>query len=527
MEDVSTSGLISKPSVSVDDLFTQYHEIHTDGFNTLFRAQINGKWFIIKGLKEEFRKETEYLCLLDKEYELGKRLHHPHIVETFSRRCDPVVGDCIVLEYVDGIPLNEFLKKRSPLSVRKRIAKQILNAMDYFHKKQIIHRDLKPSNIIITRNGNNVKIIDFGLSDSDTFAILKQSAGTPRYMAPEMMKKGVSIDCRADIYSFGLILKQLCPRYLPWKHIIRKCTASHREKRYNSAGDIIGSMRNRELAFAISYCLITVAALFCTLFFFLHKNDNNNIANNPSDNHIVARLCDTTMDGKPCPGMPTLTDIDGNVYETIQLGCQCWMRENLRTTRYANGETIPLGTDTNTFVAYRYYPNHNTAELMPTFGYLYNWRAAMGHEQSSGENPSGVQGICPDGWHLPSDAEWNELEHYLIAREKYACSDNAEHIGKALASKEYWVDNKHDTDLLIFSPGFEQEKNNATGFNALPAGDFFHKENYFGMSAYFWTATELNAMRAPYRYVDHDQPVFGLYRGYYKAIGRSVRCVKD
>lgn len=131
------------------------------------------------------------------------------------------------------------------------------------------------------------------------------------------------------------------------------------------------------------------------------------------------------------------------------------------------------------------------------------------------------------GWHLPSDEEWNDLERYLIGREKYSCSDNAEHIGKALASTEYWTENSHNTDSLRHSPGYEQEKNNATGFTALPAGDFFHEENYFGMSAYFWTSTELNAMRAPYRYVDHDMPSFGLYRGYYKAIGRSVRCVKD
>lgn len=525
MEDISSSGLSTSPSVSVSDQFTQYHEIHSEGFNVLFRAQASGKWFIIKGLKKEFRHKTEYRCLLDKEYELGKQLHHSHIVKTISRTCDEVVGECIVLEYVDGISLKEFLKKGSPLSVRKRIAEQILSAMDYFHQKQIIHRDLKPANILITKNGNNVKIIDFGLSDSDTFAILKQSAGTPRYMAPEQLKKGVAIDCRTDIYAFGLILQQLCPHYLPWKHVARKCSARNREKRYHSAGEVSRSMRIRQVVFPIICCLLAAIVLLGLHFF--HNSPNNDNIVNESSNHSLAVQADTTLDGKPCPGMPTLTDIDGNVYETIQLGCQCWMRENLRTTRYANGETIPLGTDTNTFVAYRYYPNHNTAELMPTFGYLYNWRAAMGHEPSSGENPSGVQGICPDGWHLPSDAEWNELEHYLIAREKYACSDNAEHIGKALASKEYWADNKHDTDLLVYSPGFEQEKNNATGFNALPAGDFFHEENYFGMSAYFWTSTELNAMRAPYRYVDHDQPVFGLYRGYYKAIGRSVRCVKD
>ena len=521
MEDVSTSGLLTPPILS-NDGFTQYSEISSSGFNVLYRVQKNGKWFILKCLKEEYRNRTEYRCLLEKEFDLVKSLNHSHIVQTFSLETDPAVGECIVLEYVDGMPLNDFLKSDHPRSVRKKIANQILDAMDYFHNKQIVHRDLKPSNIIITKNGNNVKIIDFGLADSDTSAILKQSAGTPKYMAPEQMEIGTAIDCRADIYAFGLILKQLCPHYLPWKHVIRKCSASKRENRYNSASEIADSMRKHQRIYPIIYCLIAAAALSCALFFY---SFNNNIVKTAPHDSVAAKP-DSTLDGKPCPGMPTLTDIDGNVYATIQLGCQCWMRENLRTTRYANGETVPLGTDTNTFVGYRYYPNHS-AELVPTFGYLYNWKATMGHEKSSGTNPSGVQGICPDGWHVPSDAEWNELEHYLIGSEKYACSDNAEHIGKALASTEHWTENSHNDDLLRHSPGFEQEKNNATGFCALPAGDFFHEENYFGESAYFWTSTELNAMRAPYRFVDHDQPLFGIYRGYYKAIGRSVRCVRD
>ena len=434
MKDVSSSGLLTPFTVSVSHQFTQYHKIHSGEFNLIYRAQSDGKWFILKGLQKEFREDSAYRSLLKKEYEIGRQLHHPHIVETISWREDDQIGECIVLEYVEGGSLTDFLKKKKPMSVRVKIATQILDAMNYFHKKQIIHRDLKPSNILITKNGDNVKIIDFGLADGDMFAILKQAAGTPKYMAPELLNGGQAADCRADIYAFGLMLKQLGPHYLPWKRIVRKCTSPKREQRYHSAADISQSLHRRPIVFTIVFSLLALS--LCILPFLNYFQDQKIVSERaPASKRKITKV-DGTLDGKPCPEFPTVTDVDGNTYTTVQLGCQCWMRENLRVTRYADRESIPLGTDTNSFMRYRYFPNHS-AELVPTFGYLYNWLAAMGHSKSSMENPSGVQGICPDGWHLPSDAEWGELERYLIGSEKYASDDNAEHIGKALASKEY------------------------------------------------------------------------------------------
>ena len=121
-------------------------------------------------------------------------------------------------------------------------------------------------------------------------------------------------------------------------------------------------------------------------------------------------------DGQPCLGAPTVTDIDGNVYNTVQLGNQCWMRENLRTTRFANGDSILIDPnpvpiygweDTNPN-PYRYTPN-NDSSVVSVYGYLYNWSALMRGDSCSYAVPSGVQGICPDGWHVPSFYEWEEL----------------------------------------------------------------------------------------------------------------------
>ena len=102
------------------------------------------------------------------------------------------------------------------------------------YSKQIVHRDLKPENIIITHNGQNVKLIDFGLSDADWFAVLKIPAGTRRYAAPELIG-GKAVDCRADIYSLGCILKEMSPRY---RKVAEKCAAGSAAERYRDIREV-------------------------------------------------------------------------------------------------------------------------------------------------------------------------------------------------------------------------------------------------------------------------------------------------
>ena len=115
--------------------------------------------------------------------------------------------------------------------------------------------------------------------------------------------------------------------------------------------------------------------------------------------------------GQTCPGIPTVTDYDGNVYQTVQIGLQCWMAENLRTTHFADGTFIPMGVvgDESNFTYYRYYPNGDST-IVNVYGYHYNWKTAMHGAGSSNSNPSNQQGVCPSGWHLPSRAEWQEAE---------------------------------------------------------------------------------------------------------------------
>jgi uncharacterized protein (TIGR02145 family) len=216
-------------------------------------------------------------------------------------------------------------------------------------------------------------------------------------------------------------------------------------------------------------------------------------------------------------GTSTLTDYDGNVYSTVQIGDQCWMRENLRVTRYENGDMIPNYGYSSIFPC-RYAPNNDDNQVH-VYGYLYNWPAAMGGASSSNAVPSGVQGICPDGWHLPSQEEWHLFWSYMDAQFRYACYiDELHYFAKSMSSTAGW-----DATSYPCSPGNDQSLNNASGFNAYPAGYCYYGTPIaFGYNTFFWSSTENNFYglvcgRPDPFWVIHEDPTCGY----------SVRCVKD
>ncbi len=183
-------------------------------------------------------------------------------------------------------------------------------------------------------------------------------------------------------------------------------------------------------------------------------------------------------------GIDSVADYDGNVYPTVEIGNQCWMKENLRTTHYTDGTEIPVGTTISENTAYRYYPN-NSSSNVPTYGYLYNWAAVMYGAASSNANPSGVQGICPLGWHVPSKAEFEQLMLFVSSQSQYLCDNN--NISKALATSFGWLGWSND-DYFCF-PAYYTWLNNTTGFAAPPAGYWSGSSSAFGRDCTFWSST--------------------------------------
>ncbi len=205
----------------------------------------------------------------------------------------------------------------------------------------------------------------------------------------------------------------------------------------------------------------------------------------------------------------TLTDIDGNVYKSIDIGTQTWMAENLKTTKYNDGTAIPLITDNTAWLvlttpAYSWY-NNDAGTYKETYGALYNWFAVD-------EVSNGGKNICPTGWHLSTDTEWIILTTYVGG------VNNAGGKLKETGTSHWNAPNKDAT--------------NESGFTALPAGlrhDYSGEFLYIGMGGVWWSSTTGNPGNA-YRWDTYYERADVGYNGdipLQKRGGFSVRCVKN
>lgn len=217
----------------------------------------------------------------------------------------------------------------------------------------------------------------------------------------------------------------------------------------------------------------------------------------------------------------TVADADGNVYKTVVIGDQCWMRENLRTKHYSDGTEIPQGTYNTNDPCY-YNPGTSESETQ-IYGLLYNRAAAWRDNTGSASNPSGLQGVCPTGWHLPSAAEFDQMAAFLKYDANNSCGNSNDNLAKALASKEHW-----NTSDVTCAVGNDLTINNITLFTAQPAGKF--DGNFNDLYNYCWFMTSSrNEGSTDYQYVRylHNTESELKIGDRHRHHGLSVRCVKD
>lgn len=220
-----------------------------------YRIADDGKFFFFK---TPTQPDDRSHGLLRREYELSLGCDHPHIVHVyrFGHACADKEG--ILMEYVEGRTLGDFIAENPSLQTRRRIFEQLIDTVGYLHKKGIIHNDLKPDNILISRNGDNLKLIDFGLSDDDAHFLLRTPGCSLAFAAPEL-KDSRHSDARSDIYSIGKIARLMFPgRYI---RISRKCLAEAPERRYSNADDLKKAWRRRNRLWNWALLLVALAGI--------------------------------------------------------------------------------------------------------------------------------------------------------------------------------------------------------------------------------------------------------------------------
>lgn len=237
--------------------------------------------------------------------------------------------------------------------------------------------------------------------------------------------------------------------------------------------------------------VLSIIALSVVSFSSCKKDDD------PNDNNKTSIIFNPNLT------YGTMTDVEGNSYKTIQIGNQTWMAENLRTTKYNDGSNIHRGIADSAWyytsaegIYYTYNDTRNT-DTTRIMGMLYSWYAVN------------TDKLAPNGWHIPTQAEWDELVTYLGGTNTAG--------GKM---KETGFTHWGDPNL---------DATNESGFTALPAGRMYpigSTYTHYSFAAWFWSTTSYSAGEAIYCGLDHTNAVASRYHSQ-KIYGYSVRCVKD
>jgi uncharacterized protein (TIGR02145 family) len=238
------------------------------------------------------------------------------------------------------------------------------------------------------------------------------------------------------------------------------------------------------------------------------------------NNALISKMPVSAIDSISfVPPLPagTIRDIDGNIYTSVKIGTQTWLVQNLRTTRYRNGDAIPNLSNNGAWIttntgAYSMYDND--PENGAVYGYLYNWHAVNDRRN-----------IAPAGWHIPSQEEWLTLENYLSANGfNFDGTKTGNKFAKSLASRTLWKGSN-----MPGGPGNNMSVNNSTNFTGLPGGGRYGNSGVFfskSEAAFWWTRDESTTVEAYYRGLFYGYSFFSNFVSS-KNLGFGIRCIKS
>jgi uncharacterized protein (TIGR02145 family) len=495
-------------------------------------------------IRERFKNEAKFMS----------SLKHPNIgiIHDFEES-DSYLA--IVMEMLDGQDLNAVIKSRGRFSDSEvyNVFEQILAAFQYAHEKGIVHRDIKPSNIFILPNGH-VKILDFGIAKlyGQGLEITQTGTqmGTPMYMSPEQVKADKSIDHRSDIYSLGVtlyamlaggspydapndsayeIFKKIVEEPLPrlkvnsiWENVLLTACDKDREKRFQSCDEWLGRMslqlegttektqldnapiiqeadyltkqktnilaKLKHIPRSVYY--VAVGMIVILLIAVVYKVSNKK--------EVQAATSNASKNATETASQPTV--IKSYTGKQVSIGSQIWMAENLNVDKFRNGDRIPEATTDAEWKrageskqpAWCYYQNDPKNGTI--YGKLYNWFAV-----------NDPRGLAPEGWHIPTDAEWGALSNFL---------GGDEIAGKKMKSTSGWSENGNG--------------DNTSGFSVLPGGYRNVNGNFGDIGSFgcWWSRTEKGTNLAYYRYLFSLSDSLRSH-GANEEAGLSVSCLRD
>ena len=291
MDNSFTSGSFEE----IADGFSKFHDYKQlpysgAGYSVLYTVISGERKLFLKALNREQGGSAENLARLQREYKILEQLYgNEHIVRCIGWREDAEIGPCIVMEYVDGEILTDYLKTNPSNKERKRILNELLDAVGFIHKHQVVHNDLKPENILVTYNGHNVKLIDFGYADCDS-SIDKATGGTKAFASPELIRQETT-GVASDIYSLGFIIKLLFPRRYGW--VVRKCQRKEAAKRYQRVSEIGKEIHRCE--FSIWLILVALVMALVVLSWPMKKVEDDSASTQMESVPQVVAVPDTVV----------------------------------------------------------------------------------------------------------------------------------------------------------------------------------------------------------------------------------------
>lgn len=216
-------------------------EFNDSSINTIVAGKDGGKDILTIGLKQAYGSKPNFQRYMRQEYERGKDLDSNYIFKFISVNDDADKGVVVTMEWEDCRDLAEWLREGHSADEKRKIFRQVANAIDYIHSKGLVHGSLNANNIFITRKGDDVKLLTFKVRYTD---IMKQPQECLKYVAPEAKDGTVGIDVRADIYSLGVLLKAL-GFDMDCHNVIEKCCRFGRNERFDDVSALLDAVDKR------------------------------------------------------------------------------------------------------------------------------------------------------------------------------------------------------------------------------------------------------------------------------------------